>query len=58
MKVQATRILFMGINYGQELQGSGHRVSTNIEEYLQNLLAKQAIIGNVGAPWEEVVTRS
>ena len=58
MKVQAARILFTGINYGQELQGSGHMVSTNIEEYLQNLPAKQAIIGNVGAPWEEVVTRS
>ena len=49
MKVQAARMLFTGIIGGQELQGSWHRVSRNIEEYLQNLLAKQAIIDNVGA---------
>ena len=35
-----------------------HSVSVNIEEYLQNLLMKQTIIGNVGALREEVVTRS
>ena len=43
---------------GQELQGSGHRVSRNLEEYLQNLLAKQAIIDNVEALREEVGTRT
>ena len=58
MKVQAARMLFKGITGGQELQGSGHRVSRNIEEYLQNLLAKQAIIDNVGALREEVGTRT
>ena len=58
MKIQAARMLFTGIICGQELQGSGHRVSRNIEEYLQNLLAKQAIIGNVGALREEVGTRT
>ena len=58
MKVQAARMLFRGIIRGQELQGSWHRVSRNIEEYLQNLLAKQAIIGNVGALREEVGTRT
>jgi hypothetical protein len=44
MKVQAARMLFTGIIGGQELQSSGHRVSGKNEEYLQNLLAKQAII--------------
>ena len=58
MKVQAARMLFRGIIGGQELQGGWHRVSRNIEEYLQNLLAKQAIIGNVGALREEVGTRT
>ena len=58
MKVQAARMVFRGIIGGQELQGSWHRVSRNIEEYLQNLLAKQAIIGNVGALREEVGTRT
>ena len=58
MKVHAARMLFTGIIGGQELQGSGHRVSRNIEEYLQNLLAKQAIIGNVGALRKEVGTRT
>ena len=58
MKVQAARMLFRGIIGGQELQGSWHRVLRNIEEYLQNLLAKQAIIGNVGALREEVGTRT
>jgi hypothetical protein len=43
---------------GQELYSSGHRVSGIIEEFLQNLLAKQAIIGNVGALQEEVGTRT
>ena len=42
MKVQVARMLFRGIIGGQELQGSWHRVSRNIEEYPQNLLAKQA----------------
>ena len=58
MKVQAARMLFRGIIGGQELQGSWHRVSRSIEEYSQNLLAKQAIIDNVGALWEEVVMRT
>lgn len=58
MKVQAARMSFTGIICGQELQGSGHRVSKNIKEYLQKLLAKQAISGNVGAPREEVGTRT
>ena len=58
MKVQAARMLFTGIIGGQELQGSGHRVSGNIEEYLQNLLAKHATIGNVGALREEVGMRA
>ena len=58
MKVQAARMLFRGIIGGQELQGSWHRVSRNIEEYLQNLLVKQAIIGNVGALREEVGMRT
>ena len=58
MKVQAARMLFRAIIGGQELQGSWHRVSRNIEEYPQNLLAKQAIIDNVGALWEEVGTRT
>jgi hypothetical protein len=58
MKVQTARMLFTGIIGGRELQSSGHRVSGNIEEYLQNLLAKQAIIWNDGALREEVVTRS
>ena len=58
MKVQAARMLFRGIIGGQELQGSWHGVSRNIEEYLQNLLAKQAIIDNVGALREEVGTRT
>ena len=58
MKVQAARVLYRGIIGGQELQGSWHRVSRNIEEYLQNLLAKQAIIGNVEALREEVGTRT
>ena len=38
----------------QRAQGSRE----NIEEYLQNLLAKQAIIFSEGALREEVVTRS
>ena len=58
MKVQAARMLFRGVIDGQELQGSWHRVSRNIEEYPQNLLAKQAIIDNVGALREEVGTRT
>ena len=58
MKVQAARMLFGGIIVGQELQGNWHRVSRNIEEYLQDLLAKQAIIENVEALREEVGTRT
>ena len=58
MKVQVARMLFRGIIGGQELQGSGHRVLRNIEEYLQNLLPKQAIISNVKALREEVGTRT
>ena len=58
MKVQAARMLFKGIIGGQELQGSWYRVSRNIEEYPQNLLAKQAIIDNVEALREEVGTRT
>ena len=58
MKVQAARMLFRGIIGGQELQGSWHMVSRNIEKYPQNLLAKQAIIDNVGALREEVGTRT
>ena len=58
MKVQAARMLLTGIIGGQELQGSGHRVSGNTEEYPQNLPAKQAIISNVGALREEVGTRT
>jgi hypothetical protein len=58
MKVQMARMLFMGIIGGRELQSSGHRVSGNIEEYLQNLLAKQAIICSEGALRDEVVTRT
>ena len=48
MKVQVIRMLLTGVIGGQELQGSWHSVSRNIEEHLQNLLAKQAIIDNVG----------
>ena len=58
MKVQAARMLFKGITGGQELQGSWYRVSRNIEEYPQNLLAKQAITDNVEALREEVGTRT
>jgi hypothetical protein len=58
MRVQAVMRLFTGIIGGQELQSSGHRVSGNIEEYLQNLLVKQAIICSEGALRDEVVTRS
>ena len=58
MKVQVARMFLTGIIGGQELQGSWHRFPRNIEEYLQNLLAKQAIIGNVGALREEVGTRT
>ena len=58
MKVQAARMLFRGIIGGQELQGSWYRVSRNIEEYPQNLLAKQVIIGKVGAHREEVGMRT
>ena len=58
MKVPAARMLFTGVIGGQELQGSWYRVSRNIEEYPQNLLAKQAIIDNVEALWEEVGTRT
>ena len=58
MKVQAARMSFTGIIDGQELQGSWHSVSRNIEEYLQNLLAKQVIIDNVRALREEVGTRT
>ena len=58
MKVQEARMLFRGVIDGQEQQGSWHRVSRNIEEYPQNLLAKQAIIDNVGALREEVGTRT
>ena len=58
MKVQAARMLFTGIIGGQELQGSWHSVSRNNGEYLRNLLAKQAIIDNVGALREEVGTRT
>jgi hypothetical protein len=43
MRVQIVNILAVCIG-DQELQSSGHRVSGNIEEYLQNLLAMQAII--------------
>ena len=56
MKVQAARMLFMGIIGGRELQGSWHRVSRNIEEYLHNLLANQAIISNVGALQEDLMS--
>ena len=48
MKVQAARMLFKGIIGGQELQGSWYRVLRNIEEYPQNLLVKQVVIGNTG----------
>ena len=58
MKVQVAWMLFRGIIGGQELQGSWYRVSRNIEEYPQNLLAKQAIIDNVGALREEVGMRT
>ena len=58
MKVQAARMLFRGIIGGQELQGSWHGVSRNIEEYPQNLVAKQAIIGKAMALREEVGTRT
>ena len=58
MKVQAARMSFTGIIGGQELQGSWHSVPRNIEEYLQNLLAKQAILDNFGALREEVGTRT
>ena len=58
MKVQAAMMLFTGIIGGHELQGSRHSVLRNIEEYLQNLLAKQAIIDIVGALREEVGTRA
>ena len=58
MKVQAARMLFKGIIDGQELQGSWYRVSRNIEEYPQNLLAKQAMIDNVEALREEVGMRT
>ena len=58
MKVQASRMLFRGIIGGQELQGSWYRVTRNIEEYPQNLLAKQATIDNVEALREEVGTRT
>ena len=57
MKVQAEMMLFRGIIGGQELEGTWPSVSRNIE-YLQNLLAKQAIIDNVGALQEEVGTRA
>jgi hypothetical protein len=42
-KGTTARSLFTGTIGGQELQISGHRVSGNIMEYLQNLLAKQTI---------------
>ena len=58
MKVQTAKMLFTGIIGGQELQSSGHRVSGIIEEYLQNLLAKQAINCSEGALRDEVVTRT
>ena len=51
-------MLFKGIIGGQELPGSWYRVSRNIEEYPQNLLAKPAIIDNVEALREEVGTRT
>jgi hypothetical protein len=43
---------------GQELQSSGHMVSVNVEEYLQNLLMKRTIICSEGALRDEVVTRT
>ena len=58
MDVQAAIMLFTGIIGGPELQGNWHGVSRNIEEYSQNLLAKQAIIDNVGDLREEVGTRT
>jgi hypothetical protein len=57
MKVQMVNILAISIG-GQELQSNGHRVSGNIEEYLQNLLAKQAIIGSKVTLRDEVVMRT
>jgi hypothetical protein len=58
MRVQTARMLSTGIIGDQELLGSGHKVSGNIEEYPQSLLVKQAIICSEGALWDEVVTRT
>lgn len=58
MKVQTTWMLFTEIIDGQDLESSGHRVSENIEEYLQNLVVKQATICSEGALQDEVVTRT